>query len=239
MVAIVRVDTTEIERAMRRLGGQGRQIRYATAVALTASARSAQSRIAEQIERTFDRPTPWIKKGTFVERATKDNLLATVGIKDQGRVTQHHYLREHVTGGARGAKPYELALRSLGILPAGWLTVPVPGGVKLDSYGNISKTTLGRIITGVQTRAAVQTGAGTFRLFVARPGDPRTAHLAPGIWSSARTAAGVQMQPVLLFVRAARYTERLDLHNIVSQAVADSFSTEFASALERALETAR
>lgn len=240
MVATVKIDTSQIEAAARRLGTQAKQIPFAASVAINAVAKKSQEQIEAEMAARFDRLTPWIKKGLFTERATKQNLQATVGIKDQGtRATPHHYLRDHVTGGTRGAKPYELVLQSLGILPPGWLTIPVPGGIKLDAYGNISKATLKRIIDGITNRRAVSTGLGTFRLIVAKPGQPRTAHLAPGIWSVSRTDTGNSIQPVLLFIRSAAYNERLDLHTIVSREVAASFNTEFATALARALETAR
>ena len=77
-------------------------------------------------------------------------MNAYVWFKDPEPLTQKEsYLMPQVHGGPREMKPYEHALRSFGVLPAGHYTVP-GAGIKLDRFGNIPRGTLTQILTGVR-----------------------------------------------------------------------------------------
>ena len=52
--------------------------------------------------------------------------------------------------------------------------------------------------------------------------DGRTQHLAPGIWAAAGPG-GVDVRPVLLFVRRASYRVRLDMDKVAKRADAESY----------------
>lgn len=239
MVARIKVDTSDLERFARQFGEQGaKQIKYATARALTAVAKRGQKAIEQQIGGVFSNATPWIRKGVFVASARTSSLEATVGIKDQGaRATPAHYLREHITAGERGNKPMELAMRSMGILPAGWLAVPSKDGVQRDAYGNVSKATLGRILRALSQRQITTRGAIASRVFVIKPGV--RSHLAPGIWSATRVGDQSVIKPVFLFVSEASYRRVLDLEEIVGDVVRRDLDAEFRAAFDEAMRTAR
>lgn len=236
----VKMDTSQLARELDQIAKK--QIRFATAVALTRTAQSCQKALGEEIGKVFDRPTPWVQRSPFIERATKENLAATVGIRDEGdRATPAKYIKEHFTGGARGSKPMEVAMRSMGILAPGWLVVPSTDGVKRDAYGNVSPATVKRIIRELQAGGRRKDKTGSYRLLVVRPGqaDRRTRHLAPGIWSVAQVAGQSVMKPVFLFIRRATYRKVIDLPRMAERVVAREFAGHFRRAFESGLRTAR
>lgn len=230
---------SDLNRLTRQLDDIARrQVPFATARALTATAKAAQKKLASEISSTFDRATPWIKNSAFATPATKAKLEAIVGIKDQGaRATPAHYLRDHINTGHRGNKPMEKAMRAMGVLPAGWLAVPSKDGVQLDAYGNVSKTTLGRILRALAQKQTATRGAIASRLFVIRPGA--RSHLAPGIWSATRAGDQQVIKPVFLFVPEASYRKVLNLPRIVTDVVQHEFETQFSSALDQAIRTTK
>lgn len=219
-----------------------RQVPFATARALTETAKGVQAALQKEIKSVFDRPTPWIQRSPVVERATKASLTATVGIRDKGeRASPAKYLKEHFTGGARGNKPMEVAMRAMGILAPGWLAVPSDDGVKKDAFGNVSPATVKRILRELQGGGKRQDRRAAYRLFIVRPGQSsrRASHLAPGVWSVVRAGDQSVMKPVFLFVARATYRKVIDLPSIAEKVVASDFERNFKAALDGALRTAR
>lgn len=218
------------------------QVPFATAQALTFTARNAAADLKRELGSVFDRPTPFIANSPFFTAASKSRLEATVGIRDKGgRATPAQYLKEHFDAGARGNKPMEKALRAAGYLPAGWLAIPSNDGVKKDAFGNVSRATVARILGALKQGTTARQGASAFRLFVVPPGDKRkaTRHLAPGIWSANRVGDSMVLKPVFLFVQAARYEKVLDLQKTVGATVQREFARQFGIALSAAIRTAR
>lgn len=236
----------DLDQLTRRLDDLSRRhVPYAASLAINEVAGLAQKKIGEEIKRSFDRPTPWIQRGTFLLRSNKTNLTATVGIKDTGRsgATQAHYLRDYITGTRRSAKPYERALRSAGLLPDGWVTVAA-AGIKKDAYGNPSRKALAELFGALRSGMNVYGGRGrrahTTGYFVVLPGVThwRSAHLSPGVWKRLRSATVSTVIPVLRYVRTAQYDARLDLPEIVGTEVRRHFHDAFERALAKAMETA-
>lgn len=236
---MIKIDIKGMAELQSKLKGFERQVRYAAARALTATAKAAEADIGKRIGSVFDRPTPWIQRGTFVSPATRDKLEAVVGIKNQGARNQARYLREHFDAGARSNKPMEKAMRGAGILPLGWLVVPSPGGVQLDAHGNVSRATVGRILAGLKPGAVARRGDDQHLLFVVKPGQVRTRHLAPGIWSASRVGGTNVIKPVFLFVQRATYRKVLDLPQIVGDVVRREFPRRFGEAFQSAMASAR
>ena len=214
--------------------GMRDQLPFASARALTQTARAARDDLSKAIEQKFDSPTPWIKGGTFSTSASKDSLQAWVGVKDTGaRVSQAKWIKEHFGGGARGSKPMELAMQAMGILPAGWLAVPSKDGVRKDAYGNVPKVVIARVLTAIRNKEKAKRGADSFRVIVVKPNDnvKRSRHLSPGIWSISKVGTQTIVKPVFLFVERAAYRERMDLPDIVGTTVAREFDARLAAAL--------
>lgn len=159
MVARVSVQM-DIEALSRTLNASAKNIRFAAAASLTHVAKSSQKQLTTEIGQKFDKPTPWIRKSAFVKPATKEDLTAEVGIKDQGaRATPSDYIKEHFGGGSRTAKPYERALAAMGVLPSGWRAVP-GADLELDSYGNPRRKALTEIFNALRTGLGVNRGRG-------------------------------------------------------------------------------
>ena len=99
---------------------QSKQIPFATAKALTATAKHVQAKQPEQLEKDFDNPTPFTKRGFYVRGATKAKQYAIVGIKD----IQAKYLELQIKGGTRRPKGKALI---------------APSELRRNRYGNIPK----------------------------------------------------------------------------------------------------
>lgn len=204
-------------------------------------------------------------ENTTRDKLTGAISLATTAT-DAGNLPPGKPLLAEVKGGARRLKRSELLLQRAGVLPSGYLTVP-GRGARVDAYGNMQRGQILEILAWFRAHTVRQTkhgkrnswrdnitdaGAARKRLgtrnragyeyFAVGAGDRRG--LKPGIYR--RQLAGRFMGPVgqrpvlvLLFVRRAQYTQRLDFAAQAEQALAASFQPEFRKALRRALETAR
>lgn len=247
MVASINVKS-DIDRVVRRLAADARgQIPFATALALTRTAKKVEGALRGELGKVFDTPAPYVARGTFITPAKKANLEAHVGMKDEnnGRgVSPAKYVRESFSGGMRGQKPFEVAMRAMGVLPAGWKAMPGEG-LKRDRYGAPDRKQLAEIMGSLRTRMRAYKGRGkrmqAVGYFAIRPGDARaqSRHLVPGIFRRIQAGRGSALQPVFVFVTEAAYRVRLDLQKIGDDTVRDEFTAEFEAALARALESAR
>lgn len=230
-----------VERLRRRLDDmQRRQIPFATARALTLTAKAVEARVQRDMAEAFVSPSPYVKRATFATSATKTNLTAIVGLKDAkpaGGTAPAVLLKEHFTGGLRGNKPFEKAIAALGVIPRGFRAVP-GAGVKLDAYGNPSRKEIGEMLGVLRTRIQVFKKRGKRMDLVGYfviPVGARS-HLEPGIYK--RVARGV-IKPMFLFVPRAAYRKVIDLARSAREVVARDFNRNFASAFAEAMRTAR
>ena len=113
---------TNVDQVMRGLEGKLReQIPFATAKALTQTAKDVQRAESAEIGKVFDRPSPFTRGAVGITPATKQSLSAKVFLKD----IQAAYLKLQVEGGQRFPKRRALVL---------------PGsGLRLNQYGNIPR----------------------------------------------------------------------------------------------------
>jgi hypothetical protein len=153
----VRVDLRDAERYLTGLRKD--QIPFATAYALTQTAKQAQKNIVDTMQRVFDRPKPYTLNGTYVKPATKRDLTAIVKLKDgyfgespnTKKGTADQYLRAEVQGGQRRNTAFEKALIFNGVMPPGYFAIPTKFAPK-DPYGNVPP--------GFYTRVISQLGIG-------------------------------------------------------------------------------
>lgn len=77
--------SSEIENAIRQLQtiSEAQQFRFAVAKALTATAVEVQKEVRKNMPGRFTLRRQWVVNGILVERATKDNLTATVYSRDK------------------------------------------------------------------------------------------------------------------------------------------------------------
>lgn len=229
------------------------QVPFATARALTQSAKHAQAAATRSIHEVFDKPTPYIGRSIFATPATKARLEAVVGIKDTGGVPPSVFLREQVLAGERRGKRFEVALRRIGALPAGMLAVP-GAGAALDSFGSVSRSQINEILS--YFRAFESTGRGRRqnmtdqrRQRLAKSTSKRygTAYyvsdgsrgLARGIWIRQVDGIFSRVRPVLLFVPRAAYRERFPFFDIALNVISQVLPGEFEKAIAEALRTAK
>lgn len=136
----IKIDTSAMKALQSRLAGQQKQVRFATAVALTRTAKHAQASVIDEMRAKFDRPTPTTLRSLFVKPATKANLEAMVYLKTKplggkNPRSMAQTIGHQFGGGPRNAKMLEEALRASGYVQAGEFIVPA-AGAKLDRYGN-------------------------------------------------------------------------------------------------------
>jgi hypothetical protein len=216
---------------------QRKQIPFATAKALTETAKLVQADLKREMLAEFDNPSPYTKNSTFYTSATKATLQAVVGIKDKGmRVAPAKLLKEHFTGGLRGGKPMERAMMALGALPSGWRVVPGQG-LKLDTYGNPNRNQVREILGSLKNKTSIYKGRGKKMALVGYFMIPigTDSRLTPGIyWRQGRT-----IKPMFVFIKQAGYRKVIDLPAIGTRVVNKTFGPLFNTALERALATAR
>jgi len=253
----VRGDLRAITQHLNRMHRE--QVPYATAVSLTRTAKFVQGEMAREIGRVFDRPKSYTQGATWVRPATKQNLAAEVLIKDQAfkSAPPIKWLAAEIYGGVRKHKAFELLLIRSGVMPANMYAVPTKAA-PMDAYGNMQTAEINRLLSDVRARrdplqnaTAASKGRrirsrtkAAYFYFSTYPVNSRTRHLAPGIYK--RTAASgmvgpvrVGIKPVLLFVRAPRYRQRLRFHQIADQVARMRWPIEFQLAMRQALATAR
>lgn len=174
-------------------------------------------------------------------------------------------LGHHFDAGNRHWKKFEAALMSMGVLPAGLVAVPPRDSswaVTLDQYGNIppsmirlllsyfnaAEMTLGYKANMSDKRRAklhnIGRNASGYKVingvmyFAVPRKSPKTHNLHPGIWAK-RGTHGVDLAPVMLFVRRAIYKRRIDLQRIADDVVSAGFQSVFDTEFAEALRTAK
>lgn len=242
----ISVDVKGLDAVVAQLTGMGKQVRYATAVALTRTGKEVEKDIQQTIPQTFDRPKPQTTKGTFIKKATPATLAATVGIKD--RIAA--YLAPNIGASGKTPRTYknsEKMLRAARILPDGHYTVP-GAGARLDQYGNMSRGQIVQILSYFRTfgNTAINSkrmnATDKYRANLARKSSDyfvvpvAAAGLFPGIW---QRVSKQEIKPVLVFVNQPQYKAIYNFNEKAQRTVQRVFEQEFKYALAEALRTAR
>lgn len=230
------------------------QVPFAASVALNRTAESVQKREVHEMKDVFNKPTPYTLSSTYIKRASKRELQATVGLKEfSGKgIPATKFLAPQITGGSRRMKRFEKALRAVGKLPEDYLAVP-GSGAQLDAYGNIKPSQIVEILSYFRafpeagyranmtdkTRARKAKGTKSKRgyaYFIGRPGRGR----GPlGVWQRVSFGFGSALKPVLIFIRGAQYEQTLDFAFVATTTIEREFPEHFEAALRSAVATAR
>lgn len=245
----VKADVNSFRRVFATM--QDKQIRFATAVALTRTAKAVEKEIIGEIGRVFDRPTPYTMRSTWVSPASKARLMAEVKIKDEAVKGNPavRFLIPSITSGGRSVKGFERLLQRAGVMPEGWYVVPTKFA-KLDRYGNVTGGTITTILSALRASRdplANQSGSRRSRkkrarstYFAALPGREATRHLAPGIYERTSFAFGSSIRPVLIYTkRRPTYRKRLRFFEIAERVTLMRFPLELRRAALLAQRTAR
>lgn len=218
----------------------GNQMPFATAKALTLSAKAGKEEIERQMPSLIDRPTPFTLRGLKLRPATKQRLEAKVEFRPGAR----DWLAPIVFGHPRKVKAFERSLQGTGLVPSGCYAVP-GAAAKLDAYGNMSVAQIRRVATAIKgwqgpskskaSRRVAATGRGQ-TYFAGRPGGGK---LPMGIWEKTTFAHGSAIRPVIIFVSQATYRKQLDVPGIAHRVVLKRFPEELRAAVAHAIATRR
>lgn len=238
---MITVKIEGMEELKSRLSNIGReQLPFATAMAITKTAKSVEARLQSDMAGVFSSPSPYVKRATFTQIANKRDLTATVGIKDMkpaGGTAPSLLLKEHFTGGIRGRKPFEKAIETLGGLPHGWRAIP-GAGIKLDAYGNPSRKEIAEMLGALRAKMQVYKGRGKRLMligyFIIPVGSPT--HLHPGIY---KRMARKSIKPLFIFVQSAAYKKVIDFERSAKEVVEREFQANFDQAFATAMGSAR
>lgn len=119
---------TDVDRVVRQIDARfQRQVPFATAKALTATAQDVQKAITAELPIVFDRPTPFTLRAVAIAMATKASLRSRVFLRD----IQREYLQLQIVGGVRTPKKRALVM---------------PAGVALNSFGNIPRNKIKQLL---------------------------------------------------------------------------------------------
>ncbi len=233
MKIAVQTNRTQLMAALR---GQQKQVDFAIAMALTKTAKQIQQAMPAALDETFDRPTPFTKRGTYLKAARRDSLVAEVGFRD----IQAKYLKLQAEGGQY--TPGEAGIK-------------LPGNVQLNTFGNIPRGLIdrlkaaaenGQLSAAIARRLNVQgnrrKGAAPLQLFFGIPRGRGWEDAPLGIWRRVPGVAGApgKLIPVIVFEDTpAQYKRRLDMEAIASPVVEREFAKNLNEAVRRALSTAR
>lgn len=123
------------------------QIPYATALALTWTAKDVLAAEKRTMGQVFDRPTPFSKNAFQIVPATKTRLVASV-VQKTATGTSHprNWFIPQVFGGARRHKAFERHLIAVGAMPSNLYAVPSRACPK-DAYGNVRGSVIMQILS--------------------------------------------------------------------------------------------
>lgn len=234
------------------------QVPFALMNAMNKTALQAKSEIQTEMPRVFDRPTPWVINSLRISFATKARLIAELAYKDKNSVESSRTMIEpHVQDvPRRHFKAMEARLFNIGLLPANYNAVP-GAGAKIDANGNMSQGQITQLLNvlGAYTEAGynkansktvvrlakgnVKKGIYGFEYFAVKVGaGGRAGHLKSGIYQRVITGFGTSLKPILMFVKLAKYKQRLDFYGIAQRVVDRDLPSNFDKAFEDAMKTA-
>ena len=224
----------------------GGELRKAYALALNDTGKMVRGKQMAAFDAAFDRVTPFIRKSPKVFPATPENLSVSIAptlhtdrtaFVRGGKVgvDPQDVLQAQEHGGRRRDKRSEVILRRAGILPNGMQTaiprITYPGSD--DDRGNLRASFVVQLLSYLQAfgeqgyRANMKdrkkrnlhrgTAKQVGRRYFVSYGRLRGHHLAAGIWAASGTH-GVDVRPVVMFVRAGTYRPRIDMDRVARDA---------------------
>lgn len=200
--------------------------------------------------RVFDRPKPLTLNAVLVKRAKKQNPVAEIYLRDEAAkgTPPARYLVHQVEGGTRKRKAFENLLIRAGVMAPSEFAVP-GNSVVLDAFGNVP----GRVITAIlsdvrasRSETEYSTAASRRRrerrrtkrggLYFYSRGDRG---LPRAIYERIRTAFGVAVRPVFIFVTSVSYGKRFDAYETARDLFNRNFEKRFDAAMQHAIATAK
>ena len=201
----VKFDAEEVTKVLQEAG---RQLPFATALALTKTAQDVQKDHQEALPYIYDNPTRFTINGLYVKPAKKTALFAYVGLKDYAMkgTAVAQYLKPTIEGGRREHKRFEKLLIARGVMRANEYTMPSTA-TKLNQYGNVSQGQIVKALANLQSlRDEYQNTKSGAVYFAGSPykGAPRGIYLRKGR----------RLQPFMIFTAAQSYAPMYDFRGM-------------------------
>lgn len=243
----VTTDFSELTRWAEKLAAE--QVPFATAVALTETAKLVRQAEVEEMRRVFDRPTRFTLNSLYLRGATKRNLQAEVWLKDTGDAASAQYLRPQIYAGSRGQKRFELLLQANGVMPRGWRAVPGKGA-RMDSAGNMSPAQLVQVLsvlrshrdhnqnTTDRSRQRAKAAGKQRDYFVSGPNVAAKAGNGGRLPYGVYLRAGGRISTILFFVPAVSYKARFRYFEVAENVIKRELPRQFDIAMRKAMATA-
>jgi hypothetical protein len=167
----VRIDDSQLEARLNKL--QTVSMRRATIDGINETAFEARRDLLAEMDRAFDRPTPFAKRGLTVVKAGGARQFAEIEFSGSrasgGGLPPAYFMRPGIEGGRRSLKAFETQLVERGWMKPGEVAVPTKR-LPRDRFGNVSQGQLNRIMSGL---AVDYRGAGSTRVASTEPGKRR------------------------------------------------------------------
>ncbi len=243
-----KVKVEGLEKTVRVLDDlHANQIPFALSKSLNKIGQMIKDAERAEMEKVFDRPTPYTLGSLMMRPSTKRDLKTTIGFREwagKGN-TAENYLRPQIYGGLRKRKGFEKLLAGAGNLPTG--TFAVPGGaLKLNQYGNITGAQVVKILSALRSFPEVgyianRAAARSLRLkkkqenFIVLP--KKKGKLLPGIYEY--LASSHRIRPVLIFVTSVNYRRLFDFFGVGEKIFDRNWDEVFAQELNDAIKTAK
>ena len=233
--------SADLRPMLQRLDGLQREIPFVIASALTKTAVRVRPEIQKEIDRAFDRPTPYTRNSLFVQPAKKSdaNPIARLAFKDtqsaRGGYLSAQYLSPFIDNSPRHNKAFENRLREAGLLPAGMKIIPGKGA-KLDRYGNLDQ---GQLV-GVLSKLKAASGKEIAKRFKRRAARyegadyfvSRCGRLHRGVWQQ---VPGHGVKPIYLFVNRILSRRFFNFEGVAMESALKFLPVEFEAAIDRVL----
>jgi hypothetical protein len=239
----VKADISQITRKLSAL--EKEQVPYATAVALTRTAKFTQAALVKQMSSDFNEPTSYTLNALRIEPATKTKLHALILAKDKVSTGNpaSAYLAPEVFGGLRRVKAFENSFIRAGLMPATYYAIPTRAA-PLDSHGNVPLSVISRIIS--QARGSAYKGGGrkirgaSTKYEYFSVGTNEVGPLKPGIYRQLSSGKGANVQPIFIFTtKRPAYRRRFRFYETATQVAGERFPIELNISMRQAIATAK
>ena len=248
----IRAQFDGLTQLLDSLGQHARQIPYATELAINATARTVKYGTELSMRAEFDRPTPWVMKGLFIDGAKyqEGKLWAEVHVKDDslgfGTLSMAERIGQQFSGGnGRARGRMEQAFARDGFIAESEYLIAGPDA-KRDRFGNMTVGQINQIYAALRLfRDPAQNPTNSVRsrrnrgragnIFWSH-GDGHSSNLRRGLWARDRSGAP---RLILIVVPKVSYKKRIDMQRIAEFTVRRDFRRNFERAMRRAISTAR
>lgn len=224
---------------------QARQLPFATAKALTLTAKNVEKSIYDEMRSQFDRPTPMTMRSLRTKPATKRDLTAMVYLKGIELGGKNPYSMAEVighqfSGGSRTRKRIEKVFERAGLISGNEYLAPGEAA-RLDQYGNMSRGQIQQIMSQLKVGTdpyANKSASARSRANVKAAGAmfwSRGGRLPRGVWMR----NGISVKPILIVVSRPQYKIRINMQVVADKVIVRDFNRIFSTTMRDALRSAR